>query len=277
MVSLMSLACSAPRYYCLVHYTMLLTVIHMIASSTSGRPYSTFDVLGLVLSLGVGASMSFTVAHELVHSTDDTERALSALLLLPNFYMHWGRAHLQHHAHVGTPNDPTTSRKGETVFAFWLRSVVGNFVNAFKAEWKRPKGGNVAMWIGAPLAFLGATYAVYGWLGAAVLVGQAIVSIIMLETVNYIEHYGLVRENKGAVLPKHSWNSSTSFGNAVSFNLQRHSDHHASAQKPYYLLESMKQAPQLPAGYPAMMLLSLVPPLWFKTMDPLLAATQTKS
>ena len=73
-----------------------------------------------------------------------------------------------------------------------------------------------------------------------------------LHVVNYIEHYGLVRENKGAVLPAHSWNASTTFGNAVTYNLQRHSDHHASAQKPYYALESIKDAPQLPAGYPGM-------------------------
>ena len=104
----------------------------------------------------------------------------------------------------------------------------------------------------APLALLLATFAAYGRVGAAVLVGQAVVSVLMLETVNYIEHYGLVRENKGAVLPKHSWNSSTSYGNAVTYNLQRHSDHHANAQKPFYALESIKDAPQLPAGYPGM-------------------------
>jgi alkane 1-monooxygenase len=240
------------KLYPLVHFTMLLTVIHLVASPTGGHAFSNLGVLGLTLSLGVGASMSFTVAHELLHSTDDVERNLSTILLLPNFYMHWGRAHLQHHAHVGTPKDPTTSRRGETVFAFWMRSIVGNLINAFRAEWKRPKGGNVLMWIVAPLALLLATYVAYGGLGAAVLVGQAMISVLMLETVNYIEHYGLVRENKGAVLPKHSWNSSTSFGNAVTFNLQRHSDHHASAQKPYFVLESIEDAPQLPAGYPGM-------------------------
>ena len=240
------------KLFPLVHYTMLLTVIHLVASATDGRAYSNLGVLGLTLSLGVGASTSFMVAHELVHSTDDAERSLSAVLLLSNFYMHWGRAHLQHHAHVGTPNDPTTSMRGETVFAFWVWSVAGNFVNAFKAEWRRPRGGNVVMWIVAPLALLLATFAAYGRVGAAVLVGQAVVSVLMLETVNYIEHYGLVRENKGAVLPKHSWNSSTSYGNAVTYNLQRHSDHHANAQKPFYALESIKDAPQLPAGYPGM-------------------------
>ena len=91
--------------------------------------------------------------------------------------------------------------------------------------------------------------------------------------VNYIEHYGLVRENKGAVLPHHSWNSSTSFGNAVMFNLQRHSDHHASSGKPYFLLESIDDAPQLPAGYPAMMLLALLPGAWKAVMDGRIGAT----
>ena len=92
-----------------VHYTMLFTVMHVICTASPSR--SALGLVGLVISLGVGASMSFTVAHELVHSTDDTERTLlSAVLLLPNFYMHWGRAHVQHHAHVGTAKDPTTSR-----------------------------------------------------------------------------------------------------------------------------------------------------------------------
>lgn len=306
------------KYYVFVHYAMLLTVMHAVCTSMT---LSTLAIVGIVLSLGVGASMSFTVAHELVHSTDDTDRALSAALLLPNFYMHWGRAHLQHHAHVGTQKDPTTSRKGETVYAFWVRSIVGNIVNAYAAEWKRPNGGRVITWILAPCALLLATFAAYGRSGAAVLLGQALVSVIMLETVNYIEHYGLVRESKGAVLPKHSWNSSTSYG--ANFDLATTESLHcpvslallasrfdrqetpsrstssgtrittraprnracmmltidtfrppltclrvsALRNDRYYLLESIEDAPQLPAGYPAMMLLSLVPSMWFSTMD----------
>lgn len=260
------------KWYVPVHYAMLFGVIHLICH----RPSSAPDVFALILSLGVGASMSFTVAHELLHSTSHVERVLSSALLLPNLYMHWSRAHIQHHAHVGTPKDPTTSQKGETVYAFWVRSIVGNIVNAYRAELKRRHGGNVAVWIAAPAALLLATYLVYGPLGTLVLCGQAVVSVLMLETVNYIEHYGLVRENRGAVLPKHSWNASTMYGNAVTFNLQRHSDHHASAQKPYYLLENIDSAPQLPAGYPAMMLLSLAPPLWFHVMDSRLE-TRTKA
>jgi len=150
---------------------------------------------------------------------------------------------------------------------------VGNLRNAYSAEWKRRGKGRVATWIAAPCALLVVTYAAYGLLGAAVLLGQALVSVLMLETVNYIEHYGLVRENKGAVLPRHSWNSSTSFGNAVMFNLQRHSDHHASSGKPYFLLESIDDAPQLPAGYPAMMLLALLPGAWKAVMDGRIGAT----
>mmetsp|Transcript_15873 Transcript_15873/g.45435 ORF Transcript_15873/g.45435 Transcript_15873/m.45435 type:complete len:272 (+) Transcript_15873:285-1100(+) len=186
------------KLYPLVHFTMLLTVLNMVTSATGSRAYSGLDILGLTLSLGVGSSMSFTVAHELLHSTDEFERNLSAILLLPNFYMHWGRAHLQHHAHVGTPKDPTTSRRGEMVYAFWMRSIAGNYLNAFRAEWKRPNGGNVFTWIVAPLALLLTTYVVYGRLGAAVLVGQAAISVLMLETGTLSSSWGnLMRPTTG--------------------------------------------------------------------------------
>ena len=102
----------------------------------------------------------------------------------------------------------------------------------------------------------------------------AVIGFLLLETVNYVEHYGL-RRNKlpsgryEVVSPKHSWNSDHEVGRIMLFELSRHSDHHYKATRKYQILRHMDESPQLPAGYPAAMLLSMIPPLWFKVMDPL--------
>ena len=264
------------RLYVPVDFLMLWAVIHIVSSYQD--TLSTAAIVGSVISLGTSNSMAFTVAHELLHSSAAVERTLSSMLLVPNFYMHWTRAHLQHHAWVGTDRDPTTARKNETVYAFWWRSIYGNLVNAYAAESKKRSKRTLVGWIAFPLLLLSLNYIIYGMLGVAVQLGQAIVSILLLETVNYIEHYGLSRNKVDGVYervqPRHSWNATTMFTNAASFNLQRHSDHHAHERKSYEKLEHMPDAPQLPYGYPAMMLLSLLPPLYFKTMNPRLASTR---
>lgn len=260
------------RIYVPVDFVMIWAVIHIL--SIYQHSLSMASIIGSVISLGTSNSMAFTVAHELLHSSATRERLLSSALLVPNFYMHWTRAHLQHHAWVGTDRDPTTAKKDETVYAFWFRSIYGNIANAYGAEAKKRSKRTMITWIVCPLLLLSVNYAVYGILGVSVQLGQALVAILLLETVNYIEHYGLSRKKVGSVYervqPKHSWNATTMFTNAVSFNLQRHSDHHAHERKSYELLEHMPEAPQLPYGYPTMMLMSLVPSVYFKTMNPLL-------
>src|SRR6202012_4780723 len=103
-------------------------------------------------------------------------------------------------------------------------------------------------------------------------IGQAIIGFCLLETVNYIEHYGLRRQKLDSgryerVRPAHSWNSSTMIANVLLFHLQRHSDHHANPLRKYQVLRHFDEAPQLPSGYTAMLLLALFPPLWHRVMD----------
>ena len=95
---------------------------------------------------------------------------------------------------------------------------------------------------------------------------------MLLETVNYIEHYGLRRkkidgEYYEKVMPIHSWNSNHPIGRLMLFELTRHSDHHYMASRKYQILRHFDQSPQMPTGYPGMMVLSLFPPLWFKVMN----------
>ena len=102
-------------------------------------------------------------------------------------------------------------------------------------------------------------------------VASAVYGFLLLETVNYIEHYGLRRKKNefGAwekTLPIHSWNSNHAFGRILLFELTRHSDHHYIANRPYQTLRHFDESPQMPTGYPGMMVISLIPPLWFYIM-----------
>ena len=127
------------------------------------------------------------------------------------------------------------------------------------------------------LALAAAFAALGGWPGVLLFGLQSLWALVLLEIINYVEHYGLQRRRVGGrwepVREEHSWNADFTVSNWVLFNLQLHSDHHARMNKPFEQLRTIADAPQLPAGYPAMVLLALVPPLWFAVMDPRVPAT----
>jgi alkane 1-monooxygenase len=211
-------------------------------------------------------------------------------------YMHFFIEHNKgHHVHVATPRDPASSRYNENMYAFWFRSVYGSFMSAWNIEADRVKrsGAKILSWQNEMIQYLVYTLTyllamtalvsvVNGGLALGVmlfLVIQGILAFTLLEVVNYIEHYGIERKllangRYERVNPLHSWNSSYRLSNFFLFQLQRHSDHHATASKPYQVLNHYNESPQLPQGYPAMMLLSLFPPLWFKVMNPRLKEWQ---
>ena len=113
----------------------------------------------------------------------------------------------------------------------------------------------------------------FGSFGLAIGLIVGIISFLFLETINYIEHYGLVREKTKSgryerVQTKHSWNSNHLIGRIVLYELTRHSDHHFIASKKYQVLEHKDESPQLPFGYPTCILLAMFPPLWFHLMNP---------
>ena len=130
-------------------------------------------------------------------------------------------------------------------------------------------------------AVLAGVWAVLGARGAWLLVGQATIAVLLLETINYIEHYGLSRQARvhadgstgwERVTPAHSWNAEHIVAGSLLLQLQRHADHHAYAGRSFAELRHQEGAPQLPASYPAMMLLAVIPSLWFRVMDPRVAA-----
>ena len=212
---------------------------------------------------------------------------MSKLLLLPCLYLQFHIDHNRgHHKHVGTPHDPSTARYGESLYRFWSRAVPGIVVSAWQIEVARLAKAGKGHWSlrNALLryflyeaVYLLAVWYFVGWVGLLVAVMLATQAMLTLETIDYIEHYGLTRQEISPgkyerVQPKHSWNSNHLLGRTVLFELTRHSDHHAVASRPYQILRHCEPSPELPYGYPASMMLAMIPPLWFRTMNPRLLA-----
>jgi len=248
---------------------------------------TTFELVGRISSLGILCGiLGINVGHELGHRTNRFEQFLGEILLLTSLETHFLPYHNSgHHYNVATPKDPATARKGEIVFTFWFRSQIGSYLQAWKiVNTKLKKRGkhflsfsnSMLMYTIAQISLLLIIYFTYNMNTLTAFVLASIVGILMLETVNYIEHYGLLRKlkengNYERVQPYHSWNSNHIIGRSILFELSRHSDHHYKASKHYQLLDSLPNSPQMITGYPGMMLLALIPPLWFKIMHKQLA------
>lgn len=239
----------------------------------------------------ISGGFGITIAHELGHRASRFDRALSQAMLLSVCYAHFYIEHNRgHHARVATPGDPASARLGESFYRFFPRTVFGSFAHAWRLEALRlsTRGGSawglanrMFHYMLAQLALCAVAMYWGGVNGLAFFLFQSFVAFTLLELVNYVEHYGLTRVRNAdgryePVAPHHSWNSDTWFGNAILVNLQRHSDHHADSSRPYETLRSIEAAPQLPTGYAGMILLALVPPLWFQVMDPRVARWAAK-
>ncbi len=242
--------------------------------------------LGFALVTG---GIGITVAHELGHKKEAIEKFYSKILLMTVCYMHFYIEHNKgHHVQVATPADPATALKNETFYAFWVKSVFKGYAHAWHIENERlrRKGksalslSNNMIWftvlpiaLGFALTFAFSwTPGVVTWSVAAFFFAQSFLAFTLLELVNYVEHYGIQRKEVEPgrferVTPIHSWNASHLISNFFLFQLQRHSDHHANAIKRYQVLNHYDESPQLPAGYPTMIIIALLPPLWFKMMN----------
>lgn len=244
-------------------------------------------MLGLAISVGYTSGLAINTAHELGHQTDPLERFLAKLSLAPGAYGHFYVEHNRgHHVRVATPEDPATSRFGETFYEFFPRCVIGSFRSGWEIEKRRleREGRSVWHWQNDNLQAWAMTAAIWAgvvaWLGWTVvpfLLVQAVYGGSLLEVVNYLEHYGLCRQRREdggyeRCQPEHSWNSNHVVTNVFLYHLQRHSDHHANPTRSYQALRDFPEVPRLPSGYSAMILLAYFPPLWFRLMDPKVVA-----
>ncbi|WP_406638450.1 fatty acid desaturase [Amycolatopsis sp. WGS_07] len=242
--------------------------------------------IGLAITLGTVAGIGINTAHELGHKRESTERWAAKIALAQCFYGHFYIEHNRgHHVRVATPEDPASSRLGESFYRFWPRTVFGSLRSAWGVERKRyARKGSHPFHLGNDVlnAWL-MSVVLWGvltaWLGVGILpylVVQAVFGFSLLEIVNYMEHYGMLRKQvtHGAktryerVTPAHSWNSNNVATNVLLYHLQRHSDHHANPTRRFQTLRDFKESPVLPTGYTGMMVVALVPAWFRKVMDP---------
>jgi alkane 1-monooxygenase len=242
-----------------------------------------YDLAGRIWVMGLLCGIfGINVGHELGHRSSPFEKFLAKFLLLSSQYMHFYIEHNKgHHKRVATPEDPSSARLGEDVYRFFFRSVIFSYLSAWKiANRDAAKKGSRFSFLNnemirftiIQLAFLAAIFFIFGWLVLLYYAVASAIGISLLETVNYIEHYGLSRRSLGdgkyeRAMPAHSWNSNHVIGRIMLFELSRHSDHHYMASRKFQVLRHHDESPQMPTGYPGMMLLSMFPPLWFKVMN----------
>ncbi len=246
-----------------------------------------FEWLGLLVSVGMTAGIAINTGHELGHQTDPVERWLAKLSLAPGCYGHFFVEHNRgHHVRVSTPEDPASSRFGENFYEYYPRCVIGSVRSAIEIEKTRLAKQNKSFWSwdndllnawALTAVIWGAMIAWLGWIVLPFMVITAIYGGSLLEVVNYLEHYGLMRQKKPdgsyeRCQPHHSWNSNHVVTNIFLYHLQRHSDHHAYPTRSYQTLRHFDGLPTLPSGYAAMIVLAYVPWLWFKIMDPKVVA-----
>jgi alkane 1-monooxygenase len=248
---------------------------------------STVESIGLALTMGVVGGIAINTAHELGHKRASSEKWLSRVALAQTGYGHFFIEHNRgHHVRVATPEDPASSRLGESFWAFLPRTVSGSLRSAWEIEAARLDRVGRGHWtlrndvLGAwamTVVLAAALAAAFGLIVLPYLVLQAVIGFSLLEVVNYLEHYGLRREKKEdgryeRCRPEHSWNSNNVASNVLLYHLQRHSDHHANPTRRYQALRHVEEAPQLPTGYAGMIVLAWFPPLWRRLMDPRLLA-----
>jgi alkane 1-monooxygenase len=248
---------------------------------SSGKLSGIEDV-GLALTVGMVSGIAINTAHELGHKRANSERWLSKVALAQSGYGHFFIEHNRgHHVRVATPEDPASSRLGESFYAFLPRTVMGSLRSAWELErvrlgrmerspWTR-QNDILSAWAMTVVLFAALAIA-FGPVVLPYLLAQAILGFSLLEVVNYLEHYGLLRDKREdgryeRTRPEHSWNSNNVASNVLLYHLQRHSDHHANPLRRYQALRHVKDAPQLPTGYAGMIVLATIPPLWRRVMD----------
>ncbi len=253
----------------------------IIAVGVLDPPFWTW--LGLVLGAGAVSGTALVVGHELGHKPGWADQLGGKLACALSGYAHFCIEHNRgHHVHVATPEDPASSRYGESLYGFALRELPGALMRGWRLERKRLEKKGLTFWhwrndllqgYALHLSVVVASTAAFGWRMLVFFVVHDLFAWFHLTMANYVEHYGLLRQKRPdgryePCEPHHSWNTNHIVSNLALFHLQRHSDHHANPLRPYQALRNFDDLPRLPSGYAGTFLLATIPPLWFKVMDP---------
>jgi len=267
-----------------LHVPVMYFLLYVLLQGAAIGEYATYEIVGSTVSVGIIlGSFGMNLGHELGHRSGWFNQLMANLFWLPNLYMHFGLEHnLWHHKYVATKDDPASAPEGMSLYKFWVTSVVGNVKTAWKVENMRLARTNnglrfngMKLIIAIEIFYLGLIGFFFGIFAVGIALLAAIVGFLLLESVNYIEHYGLRRHRMAngryePLGPQHAWNSNHDIGRILLYELTRHSDHHMHAMKKYQTLESLDGSPQLPYGYPASILLAFFPWLWKSKMGAVL-------
>jgi alkane 1-monooxygenase len=266
--------------YGLVPLQCFILVYFLIQLGDNTLPL--YTKIGMIISYGLACGgIAINAGHELGHRNTWYEQGMSKIMLLSTLYMHFFIEHNRgHHTHVSTDHDPASSRYNENIYSFFPRSIIGGWKSAFRLEAKKLTLQNKRVWSWhnemlrfqlIQIALITTIALVFGLETMLCFIAGASIGILILETVNYIEHYGLRRIKVGKrferTKPVHSWNSNHPLGRILLLELTRHSDHHYISSTKYQTLKHFDDSPQMPTGYPGMMVLALFPPLWFRVMN----------
>jgi alkane 1-monooxygenase len=259
---------------------MLLVFAGSIIASL--KTLSPVDFFGLMLSVGVtNGAIGFTLAHEFIHKYTLREKTAGHLLLACSMYLHYSIEHVHgHHVYACTPRDPNSAKKGESFYAFFFRSLFGSYKNAWRIESKRLKKNHISffsinnrmlLFLVIQLTIVFVLAFAFGINSVLFFVGQAFFAVLLHQQVNYMQHYGLTRKDNGVTSEKmhahHAWGIPGECKIVDLFQVQNHADHHMHASTPYEKLVAKEESPTFPANYATMMIVSLIPPLWFKIID----------
>lgn len=274
------------RIYDILLYLIVILQYSLLVKflvAMSANDLTTYDILGRIWVMGLlCGTFGINVGHELGHRVNKFEQTLAKSLLLTSLYMHFFTEHNKgHHKRVATPEDPSSARYGEMVYTFYFRTIIFSYLSAWHIanDEMRKNDESIFSFKNEMIqfhiiqaGFLAIIFFIFGGPVTLYFLSAALIGILLLETVNYIEHYGLQRKSIGdgkyeRATPVHSWNSDHIIGRLMLFELSRHSDHHYMASRKYQVLRHHDNSPQMPTGYPGMMLLSLFPPLWFYIMN----------
>ncbi|WP_108804611.1 alkane 1-monooxygenase [Aquimarina sp. Aq107] len=265
-----------------INLPLIYSILFYAIYTVTNNELSMSEIVGIIISTGIvlGAN-GINVGHELGHRFTN-ERFIAKALLLPSLYMHFYIEHnFGHHQKAATTEDPATAKYNQPVYLFWITSVIGQYISAWKIQIKLLSKNNVSFfsftndmfwYLIITTLYLGSIYIFFDLYGFYVAISSGAIGFLLLETINYIEHYGLKRNKNSSgryerVREIHSWNSNHLLGRILLFELTRHSDHHYRASKKYQILDHHDNSPQLPFGYPTSMVIALLPPLWFILMN----------
>jgi alkane 1-monooxygenase len=261
-----------------MHFIVLIAIAWFVGTES----LTFWSVLALALTAGSYSGLGINTAHELGHKKPDFERLLAKIVLAVPAYGHFCIEHNRgHHRDVATPEDPASSRMGESIYKFALREIPGAFKRGWEVEKERLARLGKSEWsihndilqsyaISAVLQ--GGLIIAFGWIMVPFLAIHNVWAWYQLTSANYIEHYGLLRQKEAngryeRCQPYHSWNANYIFSNILLFHLERHSDHHANPTRRYQSLRNFDGIPELPNGYYGMYMLAYIPWLWYKVMD----------